>query len=277
MKKLIRLITISRPIFCLTISSIYFGGWLISNTGWSTYNWLYLFFCLFPMGIIVFGVNDISDIDSDSLNVRKGDVEGAVLKRSETDFVKASVWIAATTFLVFSLIARRWPAAAAVVGVIVFAVTYSLKPIRLKSVPMADSISNGLWVLFVFLLGYYANDQSFASSPPWNLMLLVVLTVAAIHSLTTLFDLDVDLRAGDKTIGTTLGLRRTITFALVLFASGFIFARPANIFVYAYYSTCCAICIYLLMRPSEKSIHNLTFATIILAPMVAGSLVIYGF
>ena len=229
------------------------------------------------MGVIVFGINDISDIDSDSINTRKGDVEGAVLDRAEIKFVKASVWRAAAIFMTISLMTRHWPAAAAIAGIILFGITYSLKPIRLKSVPLADSISNGLWVLLVFLLGYYDNAQSFSSSPPWNLMLLVVLTVSAIHSLTTLFDLEVDLQAGDKTIGTTLGLRRTLIFALILFVSGFVLAKPANIFVYAYYSACCAICIYLLLRPSEKAIHHLTFATIIMAPMVAGSVVIYGF
>src|SRR5260370_212215 len=34
--------------------------------------WLGLFFVLFPLGLVLYGVNDIVDAESDSLNPRKG-------------------------------------------------------------------------------------------------------------------------------------------------------------------------------------------------------------
>lgn len=276
--KLQRLLIISRPIFCLPICFIFFGGWLVGQTGWSWFDWLLLIFVAFPMGVIVMGINDISDRYSDSLNARKGKMDGAVVQTHELSLIIYSVIFSIASFSLLSIITRHYMCLIGILGITMFALAYSLKPIRLKSVPGIDSISNGIWIAFVFWLGYYGDTLGLTSHfPSMRLLLMIILTVAAIHALTTLFDMEVDKKAGDKTLAVALGLPATCILASTAFFSSIFISPRANVYVIGYYAVCSMIPLAIIMYPKHVFMRRVTFSTVLMAPLVAVGIALSGY
>ncbi len=88
MKQLALLLKISRPIFWLGPACIYLAAIMTRGVYTSWIAWWGLLFMTFPMGIIVYGINDLADAKSDAINSRKGGIEGHILKATEHAVLK---------------------------------------------------------------------------------------------------------------------------------------------------------------------------------------------
>ena len=105
-----------------------------------------------PFNLLIYGVNDIFDQDTDALNPRKGSIEGARIEPREVRLIAWGVAVSNLPFLAYFAIALP-PAAIAVIALYagVF-VCYSAPPLRFKQRPFLDSLSNaayGLPLLFM--------------------------------------------------------------------------------------------------------------------------------
>ncbi|KAL5635194.1 hypothetical protein ACGC1H_003032 [Rhizoctonia solani] len=102
---------------------------------------------------------------------------------------------------------------------------YSAPPVRLKEVPIIDSIANGLIVFLSWFLGY-ASCRALAGDrgPGWNITSIpskgyvLGLVTSSVHALGAAADIDADLAAGQRTVGTVLGSQGCA--ALGVFAYG---------------------------------------------------------
>ena len=81
MNQLNLLIKASRPAGWLVQSLAFLGGWRISGAGIDFLSVLQFLMMMFPLNLMLYGINDIYDYKSDMLNKRKGGAEGAKLKR----------------------------------------------------------------------------------------------------------------------------------------------------------------------------------------------------
>ncbi|GAB1521644.1 hypothetical protein RhiTH_004741 [Rhizoctonia solani] len=179
---------------------------------------------------VVFGVNDVYDYETDIRNPRKSatSLEGTILPPSHHDFVyrsaiTASIITIAASVLPYTFGPTSLPSngtiqtyAPVLTTTILVALgwMYSAPPARFKEIPIIDSISNGLIVFLSWFLGYVscrvlAGDRGIgwkmADVPSKGYVLGLV--TASVHALGAAADIDADLAAGQRTIGTVLGSR----------------------------------------------------------------------
>lgn len=262
----LRLAVVSRPGAWVPAALVYAGAITISHTDAATWSaWAGLVFVTMPMGLIVFGINDIADIRSDALNDRKGGAWGAVVRTAERRVLAGAAVTCAVAFLLADFLTRHYLAGLSVLGISLFACAYSLRPVRLKVRPVLDSLSNGFWVVCMFCCGYYASTAGFARRvPAVHIFIVLLLCGAAVHALTTLLDREVDEQVGDTTIGVYLGTRRTLGVAAILFAA--CFAMVTNLEMKAYFAAAAATLATLSLHPPRRTVKLLVTTVLFAGP-----------
>ncbi|WP_251328673.1 prenyltransferase [Haloplanus pelagicus] len=161
---------------------------------------------LVPANVLLYGVNDVFDADVDAENPKK--------KRREVRYgggrlVPGAVGLSAALAGVPLLVTPRlaWPWLA---GFLLLGVAYSAPPLRLKTRPPLDSVSNGLYVL----PGAAAYAAVAGSQPPLLGIAGGWLWSMAMHTFSAIPDIDPDRRAGIETTATRLGERRTYAYCM---------------------------------------------------------------
>jgi 4-hydroxybenzoate polyprenyltransferase len=266
-----RLVMISRPLFWMAALAVFAGGFLLGGADFSWAVFVAAFYCTVPMGVVVYGINDIADRESDAQNARKGDgMEGVVLQRSDMKLLAIWVTIFAVIPPVIFAATGRYLAAAAILVVLLFSYLYSVDPFRFKVRPVIDSLSNGLlWVLPMFLLGYFVDTTGFdAVWPHWQILTVIVLCTAASHAIAAAMDYEADKLVHDTTIAVALGMRGTLYFALLMFVISFyLLHEHPSIAVYT--GVCAVATAAALLRPTRTVMVWLARCTVGLVLVLA--------
>ena len=205
------------------------------------------------MGLIIFGINDIADRESDAINPRKGGIDGAVISTKEVRTVRNVVYISAVLFLLLFIVGRRYLSALGLLGIVVFAYAYSVEPIRLKTRPAIDAVSNGFWLVLIFLIGLFiSNIHISASHELWARLSVTFLAGFAFHTLGTVLDYDSDKVVGEKTIGLLLGRRKALALSLILLLYSSLVS--SNLTLHIFFGTCTFLNLILFINPDPKLI-----------------------
>ncbi|WP_049899260.1 prenyltransferase [Halococcus agarilyticus] len=164
---------------------------------------LFVYF-LVPANVFLYGVNDVFDADIDAANPKKDDRE---VRYSGDRGVFWAVLASGLLGLAFVPVLS----ASALVAFATFgflAVAYSAPPLRFKTTPPLDSVSNGLYVL-PGVVGYIAVADAV---PPLAAVLGGWLWTMGMHTFSAIPDIEPDRRAGIRTTATALGERRTYAY-----------------------------------------------------------------
>jgi 4-hydroxybenzoate polyprenyltransferase len=163
---------------------------------------------LVPANIFLYGVNDIFDADIDRLNPKKAS-EGREVRYGDHRgwHVVAPVAVAAALAAVF-VPAVPVEALVAIAGFLLLGAAYSAPPLRLKTTPVLDSLSNGLYVLpgvaaYAALAGTYPPAFAVAGGWVWAM---------GMHTFSAIPDIEPDRQAGIRTTATFLGESRTLAY-----------------------------------------------------------------
>ena len=168
---------------------------------------LFLYF-LVPANTFLYGINDFFDASVDRENPKKDGPE-VQSRRSQTE---------ATAVLVAGLLgiglAAILPGIALpyLAGFLFLGAAYSAPPLRLKTKPPLDSISNGLYVL----PGAAAYTVLAGTHPPLLALLGGWLWTMAMHTYSAVPDITPDERAGIRTTATVLGRRNALLYCAVI-------------------------------------------------------------
>ncbi len=199
-----------------------------------------LYFLLLA-NVYLYGVNDLFDLDTDSINPKKAGPERSAAGATRLLATSAAVSAAAALPLAVD------PTAAALVAMyLALSTAYSAPPLRLKARPFLDSYSNWLYIVPA-ALGYYLSSG--ALPPPWVWVAGVTWT-AGMHALSAVPDIEADRRAGIRTVAVALGDRGAMLFvsanwlatAVLLTAKDPLLAPS---FIYP------AVALYLAIRPHQ--------------------------
>lgn len=176
----------------------------------------FLFF-LIPYNLLMYGINDVFDYESDIRNPRKGGVEGALLPPElHLATLLASV-ILPLPFLV-PLVLSGSPTATGVLALaLFFVVAYSAKGFRFKEIPFLDSVTSSAHFVMPALYGLVLAGASL------SLLTLTLLAAfffwgMASHAFGAVQDVVADREAGVASIATVIGARGTVRFAVALYA-----------------------------------------------------------
>jgi lycopene elongase/hydratase (dihydrobisanhydrobacterioruberin-forming) len=209
------IIKISRPRFWLYLFGPYIVGLAAAASSPSEFSRLdsilFGLYFLLPANLLVYGINDIFDFETDRLNPKK--VEYEMLVRPETHRYLAG-WILALN-LPF-MITAYFLAFSALVPLsilVVLSILYSAPPVRAKAIPIVDSLFNVLYVFpaafaYQMLTGEFPSASVIAAGGLW---------AAAMHAYSAVPDIEADRAASLHTIATLLGRTGTLAFCFISF------------------------------------------------------------
>lgn len=218
----LKLLRVSRPRFWIyVLGPLLVGAGAIINTNTSLISWqllaLALYFTL-PANLLIYGVNDIFDYESDKHNAKKQGYEELV-EKNEHRLITLAILATNLPFLLL-LPHLEWQAIVSIIVFLLLGIFYSAPPIRAKTKPFLDSASNILYMM-PGLAGFFVAGGSNLS--PF-LVIAAGLWCMAMHAYSAAPDVAADNTAGMNTIATTLEEKNTVLLCLELYVTAFIFS-----------------------------------------------------
>lgn len=218
MKVVTRLFVSSRPISWVNTAFPFAAAYYFLGGELNVFFWITTFFFLIPYNLLMYGVNDVFDYESDLRNPRKGGIEGGLLPPR---LHAPTLWIAflsSAPFVIYIAASslNNVLALTSFLVTIFFVVAYSVKGLRYKEVPFLDSVSSAIHfvgpaVFAVALIGDYSFEILIGLSA-------FFLWGAASHAFGAVQDIRADREAGIASIATVLGAGTTVRFSLALYA-----------------------------------------------------------
>jgi 4-hydroxybenzoate polyprenyltransferase len=167
--------------------------------------WLGLFFVLFPLGFLLYGVNDIADAEADLLNPRKGTfLFGSRGTREQLAALKWQIAAVQLPFVItfFFLMGPKilwWYAALLSVVAI-----YNASRFGWKGNPPFDVLIQASYLL-IFVLSSWLNN---VSQLPWQTFLFGAFFAMHSHVFGEVMDIEPDALSGRRTTATVIGRER---------------------------------------------------------------------
>lgn len=177
-------------------------------------------FFLVPYNLLMYGVNDVFDYESDLANPRKGGAEGAKLPPT---LHRATLWASALLAGVFvvalAVLGAQRPLSWLVLAISLFAVlAYSVPFLRFKEVPVLDSITSSTHFVSPALYAFALAGTTM--TPPLILTMIAFFCWGmASHAFGAVQDIVPDRDAGIGSIATVFGAAATVRVAVGLWAT----------------------------------------------------------
>lgn len=211
---LIEIIKSSRPISWLNTSVPFLIGYLIATHQFDLTALLGFLYFLFPYNILLYGINDIFDYESDVKNPRKGSYQGGIVPKV---FQKKIWWAIVLSNFLFVI---YFMSVSSNSGRLIFAIllltcfSYSAKPLRFKELPILDSFNSALHFVLPLLFGLsfdiYKTEYTAA-------IVAFLCWGMASQAFGSIQDIIPDRKAKINSIATYLGSKRTTRFSIILY------------------------------------------------------------
>ena len=196
------LLQASRPGLWLTAIAFYMLPLGQRDVFQSAAFWLGVLYVSFPMGLLLYGWNDIVDFEADRLNPRKGTfLFGARGTPEQLRRLPPQIALVQMPFMIALSFLGGARMLLCFAGMIAAAALYNWPRFNFKARPPLEML-NQAGYLFVFLLSSWMNHVPLL---PWATMLFGALF--AMHSLVfgQVMDLEPDRAAGRRTTATVIG------------------------------------------------------------------------
>jgi 4-hydroxybenzoate polyprenyltransferase len=171
-------------------------------------------FFLIPYNLLMYGINDVFDYESDIRNPRKGGVEGAKLR---PELHRPMLWAAALVtlpFVIYLVWVGSWPSWVWLAVSLFSVIAYSVPGLRFKEVPFLDSMTSSAHFVTPAVYGLALAGGSL-STVGTLAFVSFFLWGAASHAFGAVQDVVADREAGIGSIATVIGPRQTVRLALV--------------------------------------------------------------
>lgn len=213
-----QIIQLSRPHFWLYEGGTFLLGAIIAATDvadlLSLESLLWGIYFLFPANLLIYGINDIFDYETDIKNPKKNSYE-SVLPREAHRFVFGVIFFTTLPWLIgaialttaeFVSLALFW----------FFAIFYSASPIRAKASVFLDSFFSAGHYIATGVFGYFLISPD--SQVPWLGIVGGMAWAMAMHAYSAIPDIQADTEAGLSTTATFLGKNTTTAYCLFLYS-----------------------------------------------------------
>ncbi|MEI7688708.1 MAG: prenyltransferase [Candidatus Nomurabacteria bacterium] len=175
---------------------------------------IFLLYFTFPANILIYGINDLYDRATDTLNTKKTSYEQVLDKKYD----KKLIWIIILTnipFLIYGFFVLPTASFICLLLFVVLSWQYSATPLRAKAVPFLDSFVSGLLYIVPAGVSWALITNSY---PPFLPMLAGFLWSYSMHLYSAVPDINADKMAGIQTGATLLGKNTTLILCGVLYA-----------------------------------------------------------
>ncbi|MEP6664427.1 MAG: UbiA family prenyltransferase [Verrucomicrobiota bacterium] len=212
----------SRPGFWLTAAWFYMLPLAQQNVFRSSAFWIGLFYVTFPLGILIYGWNDIMDAETDRHNSRKGTfLFGARGTAQQLRQLPIAIFLVHLPFLIgFAL--WRGPRMCIWYGALILATAlYNLPRVGFKNFPFVDML-NQIGYVLVF---YLSSNLNGVAQLPWMTFLFGAFFAMHSHLLGQIMDVVPDRLAGRLTTANVIGVVRAkyLLSTMLLLESALVF------------------------------------------------------
>lgn len=221
--KLKKLFFVSRPVSWLNTAFPFAAGYLVTGGAIDATLVVATLYFLGPYNLMMYGVNDVFDYESDIRNPRKGGIEGMREQRAFHPTILRAVIISNVPFVVWLLLSGSLASALVLVAVVFFVLAYSMPILRFKERPIIDSITSSLHFVGPLI---YALVLTNSLIPALPFVVAFFLWGMASHAFGAIQDIIPDRKGKLASIATVLGAAWTARFAFILYivAAGLMFA-----------------------------------------------------
>jgi 4-hydroxybenzoate polyprenyltransferase len=261
-----RLLIISRPVLWVnTIGTTIVGMWLAGHL-WTWEILPILIWVTFPFNILIYGINDIFDQETDNINARKGGYEGAKIFPNEV----VPIWVAVVAtnlpFLVYFWFTVPQAAFWWMVAYSAFFWFYSMPPLRFKARKYLDAFSN---TDYAFPLAFV--PLALGAEPVWLAVVGLMAWSIAKHAYDAIQDIPQDSDTGIITTAVHLRPKGTAWWSAIWWAISTVCFAVVNIPVAIANAIIAGILVAGVFKdPTPEGAHRL-YKYSIAFPYVAGA------
>jgi len=214
METIKKLALVSRPVSWVNTAYPFAAAYLVAGGQLSLSYWIATLYFLIPYNLLMYGVNDVYDYESDIRNPRKGGIEGMREQRAFHPTIVKAVLITNLPFVIYLLFTENLVASVTLLGLLFFVVAYSIVGLRFKEKPFLDSVTSSIHFVGPLV---YALALTHFTSGAWPIVLAFFLWGMASHAFGAVQDIVPDRQGGLASIATFLGARRTVWLCVVLY------------------------------------------------------------
>ncbi len=214
----------SRPISWINTAFPFAAGYLMAVREIDAVLVVGTLFFLIPYNLLMYGINDVFDYESDLANPRKGGVEGDVIRdrKAAARIHRGILWAAALTTVppaIWLLLQGGLGAGLTLALVLFGVVAYSAPGLRFKERPFLDSLTSALHFVGPLLYALVIADVSLVDPNVWPVWAAFIAWGMASHAFGAVQDVRADREGGIGSIATVLGARSTARLSAGLYAT----------------------------------------------------------
>ncbi|MBI9114404.1 prenyltransferase [Sanguibacter suaedae] len=212
-----RLIASSRPISWINTAYPFAAAYLMTGGALDWTLAVGTLYFLVPYNLLMYGINDVFDYESDLRNPRKGGVEGIVL---DTSLHRTTLWAAVLSnvpFLVYLVAVGTWQSTVALTVSVLAVVAYSAPGLRFKERPVLDSATSSTHFVSPAVVGLLLVTSTVQPAVLTALGAFFLWGMAS-QAFGAVQDVAADRAGGISSVATVLGSTTTVRGTMVLYA-----------------------------------------------------------
>ncbi|MDQ5982603.1 MAG: hypothetical protein QG549_600 [Patescibacteria group bacterium] len=209
-----KLFVISRPISWPNTAYPFAAAYLVTGGTFGLKFWVATLFFLIPYNLLMYGINDVFDYESDIRNPRKGGMEGAVEQKAFHPVIIWSSIIATVPFVIYLLLVGSLLTNCVLAALVFFVLAYSMAGLRFKEIPVLDSITSS-----IHFVGPMVYAMVLTGLQPHYVPYIVAFFLwgLASHAFGAVQDIIPDRKGGLASIATVFGARATSRLVTVFY------------------------------------------------------------
>jgi 4-hydroxybenzoate polyprenyltransferase len=209
-----KLFKISRPVSWPNTAYPFAAAYLMTGGLIDATFFVATIFFLIPYNLLMYGVNDVFDYESDIRNPRKGGIEGAVEQKAFHATILWSSFLLCVPFIWWLFISGNNLSNIVLAIVMFFVVAYSIKGLRFKEIPVLDSITSSIHFVGPMVYGLVLTGFNSSYVP---FVIAFFLWGLASHAFGAVQDIIPDRKGGLSSVATVFGARTTVRAVVLLY------------------------------------------------------------
>jgi 4-hydroxybenzoate polyprenyltransferase len=170
-------------------------------------------FFLIPYNLLMYGINDVFDYESDLRNPRKGGIEGALLEPRLHRITVVSAVASSVPFILYLTFVGSSASTGWLYLFVFTVIAYSAKGLRFKEKPFLDSLTSASHFVGPMIFGLSLAGANLANGDVLQYIAAFTLWGVASHAFGAVQDVRADREGGIASIATAIGARATTRFA----------------------------------------------------------------
>jgi len=180
-------------------------------------------FFLIPYNLLMYGINDVFDYESDLRNPRKGGIEGALLPKEIHRTVIWTAVLCSLPFVIFLAVVGNLSSTLWLALFLFTVIAYSAKYLRFKERPVLDSLTSATHFVGPMVFALALTEVNFATAQILAILVSFMLWGMASHAFGAVQDVKADREGNIASIATYFGARATTRAAMVMYLAAGIY------------------------------------------------------